>query len=107
MYGIEGMYSKHTPLPPKWNPLNATVPANAEAFTDLDMRQGIGYLMYAVGTRPDFAHAVNSLATVATPSKSMPDAPTKAHKCGLFSTLRYLAGTRTMGLTFRKGGGLM
>ena len=37
----------------------------------------------------------------------MPDAPTRAHKYALYSTLRYLVSNRTLGLTFRKGGGLM
>ena len=37
----------------------------------------------------------------------MPDAPTRAHKYALFTTIRYLVGTRTLGLTFRKGGGLV
>ena len=68
VYGIHDMHPRFTPLPPKWNPLTATVPPTAEAFPDIDLRQGIGYVMYAVRTRPEIAHAVNSLATVATPS---------------------------------------
>ena len=39
VYGIEGMHIKHTPLPPNWNALNATMPPNAEAMPDIDMRQ--------------------------------------------------------------------
>jgi hypothetical protein len=87
---------------PKWNVLSAEFPASAEAFPDIDRRQGIGYLMYVLRIRPDIAYAVNALSTASTP----PAAPTKAHRYRLWTSLRYLVSTRTLGLTFQKNGGL-
>ena len=56
----------------------------------------IGALMYlANSTRPDIAFAVNLLARYSA-------APTKRHWAGIKNILRYLQGTKDLGLFFRK-----
>ena len=70
------------------------------------MRKAIGMLMYILRTRPELGFAVGALSTIAVPSQAMPTAPTTAHKCALWSVLKYLAGTRDKGLTFSRRAGL-
>ena len=58
----------------------------------------IGALMYlANGTRPDIAFVVNLLARYSA-------APTKRHCNGIKQILRYLRGTKDLGLFFKKKG---
>ena len=55
----------------------------------------IGSLLYlAMNTRPDIAHAVSSLAKFMS-------CPTSAHLAAARSVLRYVAGTPTLGITYR------
>jgi hypothetical protein len=57
----------------------------------------IGALMYlANSTRPDIAFAVNLLARHSA-------APTKRHWTGVKQILRYVNGTRDLGLFFKRG----
>jgi hypothetical protein len=57
----------------------------------------VGTLLYAaISTRPDIAHAVQIL------TRHM-QAPSRRHMVAAERVLRYLAGTKNMGLTFGKG----
>jgi len=59
----------------------------------------VGTLMYAaISTRPDIAHAVHYLA-------SHMQAPTHRHALAAERVLRYLAGTKSVGLVFGKHNG--
>jgi hypothetical protein len=73
------------------------VPADAQRYMEMT-----GTLMYAaISTRPDIAHAVHYLA-------SNMQAPTARHMQAAERVLRYLAGTKEVGLVFgsRNGGGV-
>jgi transposase InsO family protein len=64
-------------------------PADAQRFMEMT-----GTLMYAaISTRPDIAHAVHYLA-------SHMQVPTKRHMLAAERVLRYLAGTKDLGLVF-------
>ena len=74
--------------------------ANSKPCDRQQYMEIVGTLMYAaVSTRPDIAHAVFYLA-----SNMM--APTEQHRGAADRVLRYLAGTRSLGLVFgsRNGG---
>ena len=61
---------------------------------DVPYRQVIGSLMYlTAGTRPDIAFAVGRLCRFA-------DCPTWEHWTAAKRVLRYIAGTKTMGITY-------
>lgn len=61
-------------------------------------QQAVGCLNYlACGTRPDIAHATQAVA------KYMKD-PGVSHMKAVKRIFRYLAGTKTMGLHYKKGG---
>ena len=65
------------------------VPADAQRYMEMT-----GTLMYAaISTRPDIAHAVHYLA-------SNMQAPTQRHMQAAERVLRYLAGTKDVGLVF-------
>jgi hypothetical protein len=62
-------------------------------------QQIIGSLMYLViGTRPDLAFTVSALSQFASK-------PTKTHMGALKQVLRYLKGTRSLKLTYRRSNG--
>jgi transposase InsO family protein len=64
-------------------------PADRQRFMEIT-----GTLMYAaISTRPDIAHAVHHLASNML-------APTRAHMAAAERVLRYLAGTKDLGLVF-------
>ncbi|MDR3401435.1 MAG: reverse transcriptase domain-containing protein [Chthoniobacter sp.] len=69
-----------------------TLPANIA--NEVSYSALVGSLQYAaLATRPDIAHAVNSLARGLS-------APTANHRAAAWRVLRYLAGTPSLGLLF-------
>ena len=62
---------------------------------DVPYRQAIGCLMYLmIGTRPDIGYAVGKLSQYC-------EKPTKSNWSSVKRVLRYLKGTRNIGITFR------
>ena len=89
-----------TPLPPKSSLSKADSPAGPDdgekSIGDAPYRSLIGSLLYAsLGTRPDVAFAVNTLSR-------FNQNPGLVHWKSAMRVLRYLNGTRTMGLHFKK-----
>lgn len=80
--------------------LDASDDAALDSETDKDRYMQItGTLMYAaISTRPDIAHAVHTLA-------SNMQAPQRRHMQAAERVLRYLAGTKDIGLVFGASGG--
>src|SRR6202522_2415405 len=71
---------------------------DTENYDIPDYRSAIGSLMYAaIGTRPDISFAVQHL------SQFMSN-PGPAHWTAVKRVFRYLNGTRSLGITFHKGG---
>ena len=86
-----------TPLDPnlKLEPLE---PLNDAPAINSSYASLTGSLMYAaIGTRPDIAYAINKLC-------SFNNNPGLAHWSAAKRVLRYLKGTKHLGLTYRKGG---
>jgi hypothetical protein len=80
--------------------VDATDDAALDSETDKERYMQItGTLMYAaISTRPDIAHAVHTLA-------SNMQAPHRRHMQAAERVLRYLAGTKDVGLVFGSSGG--
>lgn len=97
-YGMSDAKPKATPLTP-----SATLsrddgpPLNTQVCTYAALIGSLNYL--AVCTRPDIAQAVGALARYM-------DAPTEAHWSAAKGVLRYLHGTRDMGIVYGNGMGL-
>jgi hypothetical protein len=90
-YGLQDASSVHTPLDPniKLEPGDSEPEGRSNNYASL-----IGSLMYAaVATRPDIAFAVNRLASFTTN-------PTMCHWTAAKRVLRYLKGTKDMGITY-------
>jgi hypothetical protein len=81
-----------TPLPPgiQYQPAS-----DDDAFDDPSLyRSAIGSLMYAaIATRPDIAYAVNSLSQFNVK-------PSRVHWNAVKHVLRYLQGTKSLGITY-------
>ena len=100
-FGMLDSNPTSTPLPEGISMLPATE-AEANAAQGFPYLEAIGSLMYAMmGTRPDIAYAVSILSRFASH-------PGPTHVSALKHLLRYLQGTRQLGITFtRDGGSLM
>jgi hypothetical protein len=100
-WGMDGCKPARTPEEARAPPLSTRqcVPEAERALTvnvqrRRDYESLVGSLLYAaVSTRPDIAHAVNQLTRFMA-------APGDAHWQAAKRVLRYLAGTRQLGLTF-------
>ena len=88
-----------TPSEPGLKLSKAQMPTTAEEkadMKDVPYRQCVGALLYLANcTRPDIAHAVGSCARFGSN-------PGRVHWKALKHVLRYLAGTRDMGIAFGK-----
>jgi hypothetical protein len=85
-----------TPLDPNVK-LEPNKPQNATPTTNGSYTSLTGSLMYAaIGTRPDIAYVVNKLC-------SFNNNPGMAHWSAAKRVLRYLKGTKDLGLTYTKG----
>jgi hypothetical protein len=96
-HGLTDAKPRPTPLPIglRLTPAGDGQPALADGTP---FRALVGELNYlATSTRPDIAQAMSSLARHMS-------APTKAHMNHAVGVLRYLSGTRSLGLRFRRGG---
>jgi hypothetical protein len=84
------------------SPLDANQQFNADGdvlANSVPYSSAIGSLLYlAVCTRPDIAHAVNMLARFVC-------APKQQHWQAVKGVMRYLAGTKSLGLCFRRAEG--
>src|ERR1700678_470687 len=73
---------------------------DTENYDIPDYRSAISSLMYAaIGTRPDILFAVQHLSQFISN-------PRPAHWTAVKCVFRYLNGTRSLGITFHKGGGV-
>ena len=92
-YGLQDACPVHTPLDAniKLEPREPEEGNHSNNYASL-----IGSLMYAaVGTRPDIAFAINRLA-------SLMANPTMYHWTAAKHVLRYLKGTKDIGITYSK-----
>jgi hypothetical protein len=97
-FGMLDSNPTSTPLPEGISMLPAT-DAEADAAQGFPYLEVIGSLMYAMmGTRPDIAYAVSTLSRFAS-------RPGFTHVSALKHLLRYIQGTRQLGITFTRNGG--
>ena len=97
--------STRTPLPTDFTAMTDEATTTAPTV-ELDMPSVLGSVGFITATRPDLMYAHGVLATAMMPSSALPTAPTATHRRALTRLLRYLKGTRTRGLTFRRSAGL-
>jgi histone deacetylase 1/2 len=89
-FGLEEANPAITPLPPSMH--YSKSPTGVPV--DCPYRSIIGSLLYAaLGTRPDIAYAVNAMAQFS-------ECPSDKHFAAVKRVLRYLSGTRSLGLVF-------
>jgi len=93
-FGLEGCVAVSTPMDPKIKLAQRT----DEAPTDKHLyQQIIGSLMYAmIGTRPDIAFPIQQLSQFSSD-------PSVTHMQAAKRVLRYLQGTKRLGITYREG----
>jgi hypothetical protein len=97
-FGMLDSNPTSTPLPEGISMLPAT-DVEADAAQGFPYLEVISSLMYAMmGTRPDIAYAVSALSRFAS-------RPGSAHVTALKHLLRYIQGTRQLGITFTRNGG--
>ena len=99
-FPVDNSRAASTPLPPASKLSQADSPADDASralMASVPYRSAIGSLMYlAVCTRPDIAAAISSLSRFNAN-------PRRAYWDGVQHVLRYLQGTVSEGLCFRKG----
>jgi hypothetical protein len=99
-FGLEKAHSEPTPMIPNIKLSKSMCPktdaerVKAQAFPYREIVGSVMYLM--VSTRPDIAYAVGQL------SMHMNDHGTEHHAAALH-LLRYIKGTRSLGITYQKG----
>ncbi len=96
-YGMDDHKPLSTPMDPNVHLSTSqcpTTPADIALMRDVDYRGMLGALMYAaLGTRPDIAYAVSTLSRFSTN-------PGPAHLNAVKRVFRYLAGTKSLWLTY-------
>src|SRR6202522_1703715 len=94
-FGMADSHPVNTPMDPNVKLIKLL---DTENYDILDYRSVIGSLMYtAIGTRPDISFAVQHL------SQFMSN-PRPAHWTDIKHVFRYSNGTRSLGITYHKGG---
>jgi len=95
-FNMEGCKPVTTPCEPNTHLLRADQPLNPDKKVTRDYQRLVGGLMYLSSfTRPDISYSVNQCA------KFMAN-PGPSHVIAAKRILRYLAGTRHLGLTYRR-----
>ena len=93
-YGLTDAHAARTPMASGTALQEDDRDGAGDAIALLPYQEKIGVLMYAaISTRPDIAYATSKLAQFV-------QAPLKRHMHAADRVLRYLSGTRTLGLTF-------
>src|SRR6202522_2135585 len=93
--GMGDCHPVNTPMDPNVKLIKLP---DTENYDIPDYRSAIGSLMYvAIGTRPDISFAVQHLSQFMSH-------PRPAHWTAVKRVFRYLNGTRSLGITFHKGG---
>jgi len=103
---IEAILARHgmstctpigTPADPHVRLLKSTLDEQADFINRQRYQSAVGSLMYTmIGTRPDIAFAVSMVSQHSSN-------PGPSHWTAVHSIFRYLAGTRTLGLNYRRG----
>ncbi|XP_022570911.2 uncharacterized protein LOC106407057 [Brassica napus] len=95
--GMAECNATHTPME---FGLKVSKAADEESIDDKDFRRKIGCLRYLLHTRPDLAFSVGLL------SRYMHD-PKASHGTALKAVLRYLKGTTSLGLVYKRSSGIV
>lgn len=90
--GMNGCNAVHTPME---SGLKVSMAPNEEAVDETEYRRQIGCLRYLIHTRPDLSYCVGVL------SRYMHQ-PKVSHAAALKQVLRYLRGTLSYGLMFKR-----
>ena len=83
----------HVPMDPS---LNFSKACDEKRVDEKEYRRNVGCLRYLLHTRPDLSYSVGVM------SRYMAE-PRTSHEAAMKQILRYLQGTRTRGLTFKRG----